>query len=53
MKDLELYEELELEVIPFSVEDIIRTSGDESGSGGGSDDGDGGEDMESRRGFQF
>ncbi len=26
MKDLELYEELELEVIPFSVEDIIRAS---------------------------
>ncbi len=43
MKDLELYEELELEVIPFSVEDIIRTSGDESGDGEGNEGGDGGE----------
>ncbi len=52
MKDLELYEELELEVIPFSVEDIIRTSGDESGDGGGEGSGDG-NDLEATRGFQF
>ena len=53
MKDLELYEELELEVIPFSVEDIIRTSGDESGSGDGDDTGDGGDGLDATRGFQF
>ena len=40
MKDLELYEELELEVIPFSVEDVIRAS---TGTEEDSDTGDGGE----------
>ena len=41
MKDLEHYEELELEVIPFSVEDVIRVSA--AGGAGGEDEGDGGE----------
>ena len=39
-----LYEELELEIIRFDAEDIICESG-ETGGGGGSSEGDGGDDL--------